>query len=196
MTPPGPVMFEAPLAGLPARDASQSSRSALYAYPEFETPRPPATRGPLGADRTVSERGEIAWERAHPAGRIDERHDADGTVGELTLWNFAVGSADLKPDHRRRLAVAVPRQFARLRADPTAFISIEGHSSPSGSPQRNRIVAQNRANRVKAFLVSRGLPASQITIDGLGSASPWVPNTTPENLAMNRRVVLRLAQLT
>lgn len=146
---------------------------------------------PKQQQRSVSIQDEIAWERANPNGGIEQNSD-----GCLVFWNFAVGSAALKSNHQQRLIETARRQIDRMRFDPTAFISIEGHTSPTGSATRNQQISERRARAVKAFLVARGLSASQIVAVGAGASSPLVPNTTAENMARNRRVVICIAQLT
>jgi len=122
---------------------------------------------------------EIAWERANPAGKVDE--------GEgITLWNFGVGQADLKPEHIQKLRDLFIREgfFERL--------FIEGHASCSGTTKQKKAISERRAKAVKDFL-RRNIPSSQMLVDGFGDLKPKVPNTSPENMAMNRRVEIRRA---
>jgi outer membrane protein OmpA-like peptidoglycan-associated protein len=175
-----------------AKEKAKSLESDRYTNPyfnavlEYEWESPPNQQ-----KRAVSIQDEIAWERANPKGRIEQNSD-----GCLILSNFAVGSAALKSNHRQRLLETVRRQIDRMRFDLTAFISIEGHTSPTGLAARNQQISVQRARAVKAFLVAGGLSGSQIHVMGVGASSPLVPNTTAENMARNRRVVICIAQLT
>jgi outer membrane protein OmpA-like peptidoglycan-associated protein len=139
--------------------------------------------------KKVSETEEVEWERANPAGRVEITFDRNLTV--VILWNFSVGSADLKPEHERQLT----RVAEAFRGNTTDFLSIEGHTSSSGSPIRNRAISEQRARMVKASLRIQGVEGSKMDATGLGDTDPLVPNTTPENLARNRRVTIRGAVL-
>jgi outer membrane protein OmpA-like peptidoglycan-associated protein len=139
--------------------------------------------------RKVSEKQELEWERANPAGGAEIAYDP---LTVVVLWNFSVGGADLKPEHEEQL-----RRVAEVfRAQTTDFISIEGHTSSSGSSTRNRAISEQRARTVKAFLRSEGVEGSKMGAIGLGDTDPLVPNTTPRNLARNRRVMIRGGVLT
>ncbi len=176
----------------PTRGKAGSPESDRYANPYFNSVLKYEWESPPDQQtRAVSIQDEIAWERANPKGGIEQNSD-----GCLILSNFAVGSAALKSNHQQRLLETIRRQFDRMRFDLTAFISIEGHTSPSGSAARNQKISEQRARAVKAFLVAGGLSGSQIDAVGAGASSPLVPNTTAKNLARNRRVVICIAQLT
>lgn len=144
---------------------------------------PVAPSCPIGSEQ------EIAWEQAHPAGMIQVSNIQGLTT--ITLWNFAVGSHDPKPEHMRELRRIGPALAAAMRNNPTIFIEIEGHGSCSGSGERNDSISKGRAESVRTALIRAGVPAGQLIAEGLGESNPAVPNTTPENMAMNRRVVLR-----
>ena len=71
-------------------------------------------------------------------------------------------------------------------------ISLTGHTDNTGSAQRNQVLSQNRANSIKNYLVSKGMPATQITAEGKGDAEPIAENNSEENMALNRRVELKI----
>jgi outer membrane protein OmpA-like peptidoglycan-associated protein len=140
--------------------------------------------------RQVSEKEEIDWERANPAGQIERTFDNDMDI--IILWNFAVGSPFLKSEHEGLLR-KVAKTFAELSAE--TLLDIEGHTSNSGLSERNQTISKARAKEVKAFLQQEGVSGGQIIVSGMGSSAPWVSNTTAENMAKNRRVVLRVARI-
>jgi outer membrane protein OmpA-like peptidoglycan-associated protein len=143
---------------------------------------PPAPR--------VSIQEEIVWEKANSAGQVGEKSESGSPV--FILWNFAVGSAALKKIHRSFLDDLA----ADLKSIGALSISvvIEGHSSNTDIAARNQQVSKLRAEAVRIYLVQRGVPPRLISgVDAFGSSKPWVPNTTPENMAKNRRVEIHIA---
>jgi outer membrane protein OmpA-like peptidoglycan-associated protein len=68
------------------------------------------------------------------------------------------------------------------------IVEIGGHTSSDGSPERNMLLSQRRADAVKDCLVQDGVPAERLKSVGYGSSKPANPDNTeaPEN----RRVVL------
>ncbi len=54
----------------------------------------------------------------------------------------------------------------------------------------NQILSEKRAESVKAYLVSQGVPAGEIQTQGRGPADPVASNATEAGRAQNRRVVV------
>lgn len=75
-----------------------------------------------------------------------------------------------------------------LKAKPAMKIVIGGHTDNIGSVDVNNKLSLQRANAVKAYMVSKGAPAASITTVGYGPSKPIVTNDTPEGRAKNRRV--------
>lgn len=67
-------------------------------------------------------------------------------------------------------------------------ISIEGYTDSRGGDAFNQQLSQKRADAVRSYLVSRGLPAERVQAVGRGEASPIASNDTSEGRANNRRV--------
>lgn len=75
-----------------------------------------------------------------------------------------------------------------MESNPRVKINIEGHTDNVGSRSYNQKLSQDRADAIKNFLTAKNIPAYRVETKGLGSTNPVVPNTTPENRALNRRV--------
>jgi general secretion pathway protein A len=81
---------------------------------------------------------------------------------------------------------------ALMNSRPAVAAVIEGHTDSVGDASYNRIVAENRAAAVRAFLLAQGVAPARLTLMAFGSEKPIESNSTPEGRGKNRRVVLRL----
>lgn len=70
---------------------------------------------------------------------------------------------------------------------------VEGHTDNVGSQHYNLPLSEKRANSVKAYLESKGVPASILKSVGFGLSLPITTNETAEGRARNRRVELKYA---
>ena len=80
------------------------------------------------------------------------------------------------------------REFAQfLKENPSAKITIQGHTDNEGDANENLELSESRAEGVKAYLVSLDIKSSRLNAIGYGETKPKVPNTNEENKAQNRR---------
>ena len=63
-----------------------------------------------------------------------------------------------------------------------------GHTDSVGSDAYNQRLSVRRANAVKAYLVSQGVAADRIVVEGKGESKPVATNKTAAGRAKNRRV--------
>src|SRR5690606_38989760 len=70
---------------------------------------------------------------------------------------------------------------------------VEGHTDNKGSQNYNLPLSEKRAASVKAYLESKGVPASMLKSVGFGLSLPITTNDTEEGRARNRRVELKFA---
>jgi len=76
-----------------------------------------------------------------------------------------------------------------LKANPKIKIEIAGHTDNIGSAEYNKKLSLKRAEAVKNILVNvYKIDSNRIIVKGYGEEYPLVPNTTPTNRALNRRV--------
>ncbi|MCE9668836.1 OmpA family protein [Myxococcus stipitatus] len=133
------------------------------------------------ADRKASE----ALSKLEQANQdLKVREEERGTV--LTLSGsvlFASGKSELLPIARQRLT-----DVAEVLKQTDNPLLIEGHTDSQGSDQLNETLSYQRAERVKDYLMDRGIPANRIQVRGLGEYQPVASNHTPEGRANNRRV--------
>lgn len=104
--------------------------------------------------------------------------------------SFDTGSAQIKPN----LMPVLDRFAQTLNANPGTTVRIIGHTDSTGSDAVNDPLSVNRAAATRQYLVSRGVAASRIYIEGHGSHEPIADNSTTAGRAMNRRVEIYVAQ--
>jgi outer membrane protein OmpA-like peptidoglycan-associated protein len=54
----------------------------------------------------------------------------------------------------------------------------------------NQALSEKRAQAVRDYLASRGVPSARVTMVGLGESTPVASNDTPSGRQQNRRVEL------
>lgn len=67
-------------------------------------------------------------------------------------------------------------------------IEVGGHTDAIGTEQYNMGLSERRAESVVKYLVSKGVTNAYISSNYYGESQPAVPNTSPANRQLNRRV--------
>jgi outer membrane protein OmpA-like peptidoglycan-associated protein len=104
---------------------------------------------------------------------------------------FRSGDAQLLPAAQTRLDEVAAALLTNGRS-----VSIEGYTDSKGSASRNIDLSQRRAESVRSYLISRGLPAERVVAKGMGRDRPIADNSSVEGRASNRRVEIVVAKLT
>lgn len=112
------------------------------------------------------------------------RSDARGQVMTLAGDAFASGQATLRPEARANLQRVV--EF--VQRHPQRQVLIEGHTDGQGSANANQVLAQRRADAVRAALAEDGVDAARLSAVGVGEDRPVADNATEAGRARNRRV--------
>lgn len=74
-----------------------------------------------------------------------------------------------------------------IKTEGTAF-QIIGHTDSDGNDASNLSLSKKRAESVKTYLISKGVSASKLSVDGKGESEPVASNATADGKAQNRRV--------
>jgi outer membrane protein OmpA-like peptidoglycan-associated protein len=100
---------------------------------------------------------------------------------------FQSGRAELTASS---LAV-LDKVAAQLLESPEVRIEVAGHTDAVGTRTGNIRLSLQRAEAVRAYLVSQGVTTDRLVARGYGPDQPAGSNATPDGRAMNRRVELR-----
>lgn len=77
-----------------------------------------------------------------------------------------------------------------MRRFPETSVTLEGHTDSRQTDEYNIALSQRRMNAVRNIMIEKyGIDGSRIRAVGYGESRPEVPNDSPENMQLNRRVV-------
>lgn len=178
--------FTAPPPGSPA-DEIASTVPADVAQPDPPSPIPvEAVTTPAAVDPIIqaAEAGPGRPLLSEPLARCQRDIDALLT-GSASFFTSA--SSDITAD-----ALPVVDQVAAVLAQCNARAEIAGHTDNSGRTRPNQRLSQARADAIRAHLIVRGVPETQISAIGFGEERPIVSNRTPEGRRQNRRIEVRI----
>ena len=169
---PAPAVAEAP-AAVDAAPAAMEAPAVVEAPPAppappvvVEAPPAPAAAAP-----------------AKPAAPVAPAPTAVKVTFETDTF-FAFDKSVLQPAGKAKLEDLV----SKLQGTDIEVIVATGHTDSTGTDAYNQKLSMRRANAVKAFLVSKGLPAERVFTEGKGEKQPVASNKTAEGRAKNRRV--------
>ncbi len=97
---------------------------------------------------------------------------------------FDFDKSVVRPDGKKNIDAAL----AKLAGVDVEMVIATGHTDSVGTEAYNQKLSERRAAAVKAYLESKGIPASKITTLGKGETQPVATNKTKEGRQKNRRV--------
>ncbi len=71
-------------------------------------------------------------------------------------------------------------------------VQLTGHTDADGDDAYNMKIGMRRANRVKTYLISKGVSEDKISVDSKGKREPIDTNGTPEGKQRNRKVEIKI----
>lgn len=115
------------------------------------------------------------------------------TVNEAGCWSLqATTLYDSNSSYIKAEAYPLLDEVASiLMKNPEMEVEVQGHTDNTGSAKYNQWLSEKRAQRVKDYLVSKGIDASRLEAKGYGLTQPVASNATEEGRAQNRRVELK-----
>ncbi|MBL7762772.1 MAG: OmpA family protein [Chitinophagaceae bacterium] len=103
--------------------------------------------------------------------------------------NFDIGRASLRPEGKDVL----DQIYNLLIQAETSKLELFGHTDNTGTVESNYSLSSARAEAVKSYFISKGIPASRFQkIEGKGQDEPVADNNSEAGKAKNRRVAINL----
>src|SRR5205085_11563930 len=87
---------------------------------------------------------------------------------------FDSGKSTLKSGAKKTL----DRIAQQLAGDSAIKVAVEGHTDSTGSAEKNMALSDKRAQAVREYLVSKGVPDAQISAAVKGESEPIATNKT------------------
>lgn len=104
------------------------------------------------------------------------------TLQADTLFDF--DKSAVKPEGK----AALDQVAAGIKGLKLEVVIAVGNTDSVGTDAYNLALGQRRAESVKAYLVSKGVPADRIYTESKGKSNPVATNATAEGRSLNRRV--------
>ncbi len=117
---------------------------------------------------------------------LETRETARGLIVNISDVLFDFNKYTLKPGAREKMA----KVSGILLAYPGLKIQVEGHTDSVGTDEYNQKLSEQRADTVKDYLLSQGVPPQTVTAVGFGKSNPVASNDTAAGRQQNRRVEL------
>jgi outer membrane protein OmpA-like peptidoglycan-associated protein len=115
---------------------------------------------------------------------LETRDTPRGLVVNMGDVLFATGKYDLRPEAQ----IVLAKLSGIILSHPGLNLAVEGYTDSVGSDDFNLQLSQQRADTVRDYLVSQGLPDNTVTATGFGKSDPVADNATPTGRQQNRRV--------
>jgi len=115
---------------------------------------------------------------------LETRDTPRGLVVNMGDVLFATGKYDLRPEAQ----IVLAKLSGIILSHPGLNLAVEGYTDSVGSDDFNLRLSQQRADTVRNYLVSQGLPDNTVTATGFGKSAPVADNDTPAGRQQNRRV--------
>lgn len=123
--------------------------------------------------------------------RLELMSLAEGTTIQLKSVLFKRGTADILDGSFEEL----DRVYTMLKKNPNVEIELSGHTDNTGSAKLNIELSQERSDRIKQYLVEKGIDAKRLESKGYGGARPISSNKSEATRKLNRRVEFTIIKI-
>jgi len=117
--------------------------------------------------------------------RAADLNDPASPLYQRTIY-FEYDSSQLQPQYINILRA----HAAYLASDPTAGVTLDGHTDERGTREYNLALGYQRAGTVRSFLLAEGVPSSRVRTMSYGEERPADPGHNESSWRLNRRVEL------
>lgn len=114
---------------------------------------------------------------------FDAAGSDSGKISGLQTVHFGYDKASLSAEDKGILQ----GNADWIKKNPTYKVQIEGHCDNRGTIEYNLALGERRANAVKAYLASLGVPAARLSVISYGKEKPLEQGETEDAYAKNRR---------
>jgi OmpA-OmpF porin, OOP family len=151
--------------------------------PECAGPRPAPAPAPAEPAKPAPPAAPAAPAKpAEPAKPAPQSVRQSVVIQADALFDF--DKSVLRPDGKK----SIDEALAKIQGTDLEMVIATGHTDSVGTDQYNQRLSERRAQAVKDYLVSKGIPASKVTTIGKGETQPVATNKTKEGRQKNRRV--------
>lgn len=175
-----PLSRDAILAGDLEETAKQDALSVVMAIPGVSSA---SWKGKKEAIATVE--GEAPPARRDTVAKCQSEVDK---IIKADNINFRSGSPYVSLEAKR----VIDKIASAMKDCDGLSMTVEGHTDANGDSEVNRVMSQERADRIKAGLVERGMAENLITATGYGSTRPRAKGSGAAADAQNRRIEFRI----
>ena len=115
-------------------------------------------------------------------------------VSDIVVPRLVIDSGVLFDPGEAALKTGATEEFDKVANFIELFthskLIIEGHTDSDGEAEANQVLSEQRAQRVVDYLIVEFdfISAGMVEARGYGEDQPLVPNDTPENKQLNRRI--------
>jgi len=162
-------------------------KSVVAPEPQSAEAEKPAPQPAGGGTTTVTPEPQINAaenpEGAVRAGELPASLEEINKAGYVKDAFFDTDKADLRADARDVLAA----DAAWLKDHPSVRFLVEGHCDERNTEEYNLALGWRRANAVKAYLTTLGVPADRISTISYGEEKPFATCHNESCWSQNRR---------
>lgn len=152
-----------------------------------------AVGGAIGntVDKKEAQLRQIASERDAKDMEVTRVREDLLRISVSSEASFDFDRAELRPEFKPTLNKVADV----LYNDPNQRIRVVGHTDSQGSEAYNQGLSERRAQATANYLISQGVAASQVVVEGRGESEPRADNASAAGRAQNRRVEIFLQQI-